>query len=479
MNTVQRIAKNMTVLLLARIVSMLFGFFYVMYTARYLGPASFGILSFALALTGIFGVITNFGLDPLTVREVARDKNLAGKYLANGIVLKLLFGTLTFLIVFAVINLLGYPKITRKVVYIITLSTTVAGVNNLFNDIYQAFERMEFMSVGQILQSVLSLIFAITAIKLGLNVVYFAMIYLVANLVGMGYHISVTTWKFLKPEIEVDLSFWKNVVREAWPFALTAVFVSIYYWIDSIMLSYMKGDEVVGWYNASYRIIFVLMIISSLYITTIFPIMSRLFKFSEEHLDYIYKRSIKYMLLIGIPIVIGVTLLADRIILLTFGSEYAPSIAILQVLIWSFLFASIGGVSGYLLNSINKQTTLTKIVGCGMVINVVLNIFLIPNYSYIGAGIATDLTRFFVILVEFIILSKIGFNLKDRVFLDGALKITISSLILAYFIESFKNSNLLLLIILSALLYFTTLYLIKGLDKEDISLMKKVVSWQK
>lgn len=108
----------------------------------------------------------------MTVREVARDKTLARKYLANGLVLKLLFGTLTFLIVFVVVNLLGYPEITRKVVYIITLSTIIAGLNNLFNDIYQAFERMEFISIGQILQSVCSLIFAIIAIKLGLNVVY-------------------------------------------------------------------------------------------------------------------------------------------------------------------------------------------------------------------------------------------------------------------------------------------------------------------
>lgn len=478
MNTVQRIAKNMVVLFVARIVSMLFGFFYVMYTARYLGPANYGILAFALALNGIFGVIANFGLDPLTVREVARDKSLARKHLANGIVLKLIFGSLTFLIVFLVVNLLGYPEITRKVVYIITISTIIAGISNLFNDIYQAFERMEFMSIGQILQSVLSLVFAITAIRLGLNVVYFAMIYLIVNLIVLGYHVVITTRKFLKPKIEVDLSFWRSVVREAWPFALSAVFISIYYWMDSVMLSYMKGDEVVGWYNAAYRIISVLMTIPSLYVTTIFPVMSRLFKFSG-HLDYIYKRSIKYMLLISIPIVIGGTLLADRIVLLIFGSEYTPSITALQVLIWSFLFASIGGVSGYLLNSINKQTTLTKIVGCGMILNVVLNIFLIPNYSYIGAGIATDLTRFFVILIEFIILSKIGFSLRDRTFLDGALKIIISSLIMAYFIERFKNTNLLLLIILSALLYFTTLYLIKGLDKEDISLMRRVISWQR
>ena len=54
-----------------------------MYTARYLGAEGFGILSFALAFTGIFGVFTNLGLSTLTVREVARDKSLASKYLGN------------------------------------------------------------------------------------------------------------------------------------------------------------------------------------------------------------------------------------------------------------------------------------------------------------------------------------------------------------------------------------------------------------
>lgn len=475
MNTVQRIAKNMAVLFVARVASMLFGFFYTIYTARYLGPANYGILSFALALVGIFGVIANFGLDPLTVREVARDKSLAKKYLANGIVLKLMFGGLTFLIVFSVVNLLGYPDVTRKVVYVITLSTIVAGVSNLFNDIYQAFEKMEFMSIGQVLQSVLSFVFAIIAIRLSLSVVHFAMIYFIVNFLVLGYHVIITTWKFLEPKIEVDLSFWKSVVKETWPFALTTVFISVYYWVDSIMLSYMKGNEAVGWYNAAYRIVFVLINVSSLYVTTIFPVMSRVFK-SSEYLNYIYKRSIKYMLLIGTPIVIGGTLLADRIVLLIFGPEYTPSITALQVLIWSFLFASIGGVSGYLLNSINKQIVLTRIVGVGMILNIILNAVLIPKYSYIGAAIATNLTRLLVIIIEIVILSKIGFSLRDKTFLEGTLKIIISSLIMAYFIIHFKNTNLLLLITLSALLYFTTSYIIGGFDKEDILLMRRVIS---
>ncbi len=61
MNVIQRIAKNTMVLLLSGIVSKALGFFYVMYTARYLGAEEFGVLSFALAFTGIFGVFTDLG----------------------------------------------------------------------------------------------------------------------------------------------------------------------------------------------------------------------------------------------------------------------------------------------------------------------------------------------------------------------------------------------------------------------------------
>ena len=91
MNTVQRIAKNTGVLLVSQIANYIIGFFFVMYTACYLGAKGFGILSFALAFTGIFGVFSDLGLSTLTVREVARDKSLAVKYLGNIAVMKLIF----------------------------------------------------------------------------------------------------------------------------------------------------------------------------------------------------------------------------------------------------------------------------------------------------------------------------------------------------------------------------------------------------
>ena len=81
MSSVKRVAKNMGILFVSNIISKFFGFVYTLYMAIYLGAEGFGILSFALAFTGIFGVFADLGLGTFTVRKVARDKLLVNKYL--------------------------------------------------------------------------------------------------------------------------------------------------------------------------------------------------------------------------------------------------------------------------------------------------------------------------------------------------------------------------------------------------------------
>ena len=475
MNTIHRIAKNMTVLFLARIVSMLFGFFYVMYTARYLGPTNYGILAFALALNGIFGVIVNFGLDPLTVREVARDKSLARKYLANGIVLKLLFGTLTFLIVFVVMDLLGYPETTRKVVYIITLSTILAGLNNLFNDLYQAFERMEFMSIGQIMQSVLSLIFAITSIKLGLNVLYFAVVYLVVNSIVLGYNVVMITWKFLKPKIGVDLGFWKSVVREAWPFALSSIFVSVYFWVDSIMLSYMRGDEVVGIYNAAYRLVYILLFIPGTYFATIYPFMSRMYLGSKESLKFAYNRSLKYFTVLGVFIGVATVLFSREIILLIYGEAYEASIPALKILIWAVVFSFMAYPALYTLNSMDKQIIYTKITALGAILNFILNIFAIQKWSYIGASIITVVTEALGFFIMFVYLKlQLGESLASYYWAIKLALIVLESLFL-YYLTLKITQNFIIPLFVYALGYGIGIVLTRIIDNVDFNLLKNAL----
>jgi O-antigen/teichoic acid export membrane protein len=476
MKTVQRIAKNSLVLLTSNIISKILGFFYVMYIARYLGAEGFGILSFALAFTGIFSVFSDLGLGPLTVREVARDKSLAGKYLGNITVIKIFLVIITFGLIAITINLLGYPKQTIKVVYFLALSVIFSSFSNIFNSIFQAYEKMQYQSIEQILSSILVFSGALFAINQGFSVVGFALIYFLVSAVILGYSFTICAWKFDLPKIEVDFNFWKPIIKEALPFGLSGIFITIYYWIDSVMLSLMKGNEVVGWYNAAYRLIVILLFVPGIINIVVFPAMSRFHISSQNSLNLMSRKYFKFMLAIGIPIGVGTTLLADKVILLIFGAGYIQSIIALQILVWAMVFVFANAAFVRLFESTNKQIIVTKITGIGMIENIVLNLLIIPRFGYVGASITTVITEFTIVTLVLIFAYKTGYSVQRREFLTNISKVIIASLIMGVFIWKLISLNLPILILLSTLLYIGILYIIGGINKEDIELLKQVRS---
>jgi len=199
-----------------------------MYTARYLGAAGFSILYFALAFTGIFAVFRDLGLQPLTVREVARDKSLAPKCLANVNLMRIILVAVTFNLIVLTMNLLGYPEETIRVVYLLGLYVIFAAFAQMFFSIFQAFEGMEFQAVGQMLNAAFVLSGVILAIKLGFSVSGFASLYVITSAIALGYSFVIMKLKFSNPAsalavkaMEFDWSFWKPTIKEALPFGLT------------------------------------------------------------------------------------------------------------------------------------------------------------------------------------------------------------------------------------------------------------------
>lgn len=475
MNTVQRIAKNTGVLLVSQIISYILGFFFVMYTARYLGAAGFGVLSFALAFTAIFGVFSDLGLSTLTVREVARDKSLAEKYLGNIAVMKVFLVAITFGLIALTINILDYPDQTIKVVYLVALSIIFGAFSIMFNSIFQSYENMEYVSLGQILKSILMLAGALFAISKGLSVVGFASIYFIVSAVILGYNFVVCKWKFVKPTLEADWSFWKATIKEALPFGLTGTFITIYLWIDSVMLSLMKGSEVVGWYNAAYRLVLVLLFIPVAFNSAVFPLMSQFYISSQNSLEFMYKKIFKYMLIIGLPIGVGLTLLVKRIILLIFGAGYIPSVIALQILTWAIVLIFARNAFERLFESINQQIIVTKILGFCAILNVILNLVLIPKYSYTGAAVATLITDFAVFILQFMWSIKIGYSINIKEAVNIIYKVIIASILMSVFIVWFINLSMIVLIPSSAVIYSGIIFLIRGIDREDVILFKKMI----
>jgi O-antigen/teichoic acid export membrane protein len=483
MSTIQRIAKNTAVLLVAQVASYLLSFFYMMYAARYLSAAGFGILSFALAFTGIFGVLADLGLYSLTIREVARDKSLALKYLANVSLLKIILAAAAFGLIALTINLMGYPQETITVVYLFGLYVVLAAFAQMFYSIFQAFERMEFQAIGQMLSAALILGGVIFAINHGFSVVGFASLYVIASVIALGYSFAVMKLKFSNPAsasaakvMEFDWSFWKPTIKQALPFGLIALFAAIFYSIDTVMLSFMKGDAVVGWYNAAYRMVLVLLFIPAAWGSAIFPVMSKFYITSHDSLRLSFEKSVKYMTMLGIPIGVGTTLLAQRFILQIFGTEYMPSVIALQILIWSVVIIYVCGSVGTLLQTTNNQVVFAKIVGVCTFISVALNLIFIPKYSYIAASIIAVLGTLISVILQCIAGSKIGLNLISRKFLLSFGKIVFASILMGVFINYSRNMTFILLIPLAASIYFITIFILRFFNKEDILIIRQLIN---
>ncbi len=470
MSVIKTIAKNTLVLLAGQVITVVLTYFYTIYTARYLGAEGFGILSFAIAFTGISCLLADLGLSVLTTREVSRNNLLAGKYVGNVLAIKTILTIITIVFTATVINIFGFPARTIMVVYLITFSTIFTSFTNTFNSIFQAFQKMEYISAGRILYSVLMFSGILITIYENLDIVSISLVYFFVSLFALGYSIYVCISKFVIPKIELDFQFWKNLLKESIPFWMTSVFVIIYFRMDMIMLSMMKGDEVVGWYAASYRLLDGLAVIPAVFMSVMFPVFSKCYVDSNNSLELAFKKSLKFLIIIAIPIGIGTTILADDIIMLFYGNEYAPSAIALKILIWASVLSFINWTPATLLNSANKQRTLMIFTSIGAILNMVLNYLLIPSMSYKGAGIATVITEFVVGLLMLSHIQKTQ-NLL-ALLLDVILRSLASAIAMGLFLLVFKNYTLLLLIPLASILYFISLFMVRGVGKDDLNILK-------
>jgi O-antigen/teichoic acid export membrane protein len=474
MSSVRRIAKNTTLLILSSAANLVLGFFYAAYSARYLGAEGYGTIAYALALTSILGVLADLGLGQLAIREISRDRSLTDKYVFNAIAIKLILVPITLVLIAIAANLLGKGDSTAiSIVYILALSTGISAFASIFSATFQAFEKMEYSSLGNVLNGAIMLSGALLAIHLGLSAAGFAYVYLLTSLIALIYSLAVYGVKFFRSRAALDFGSWGFLLSESMPFGLAALFVSIFSWVSSVMLSYTIGNEAVGWYNAAYRLIIILAIVPNMVSMSLFPVMCRFYTTSKSMFEFTQQRSFRYMTFLGLPIGVGTTLIADKIIYTIFGPAYANSVIALQILVWASVLVFTSSSFSRLLSTSNMQMTVTKVMAICAVESILLNLLLIPRFSYVGACIAAVAAEATSLILTVTAASKIGYFLSrsDLVFI---IKLLVANVIMGIYVFYLHDLNLFLIIVSSAILYFVVSYSIKVFDKHDIELFKNV-----
>jgi len=473
MSQVQTIFKNMSWLLVSQIIASVCVFIWTILMARYLGVERYGIFGFATSFTAILVILVDLGISTHIVRHIATDYDSAPKYIGNAIPLKVIFAIGCTIITLITLIIMNVDELIIKVTLLFTLEMIIKSYISLFNGSFQAFEEGKYQGIGNTILHLILLIFILIAIFTDLGLYGIAISYILANTIAFAYEYIMLTKHITKPKYELDMEFCKKITLLSIPFAVTGLLYTVYYSIDIVMLTNMVGSYATGIYNATYKLISVLTLFYSVYTSVIFPVMSKYYKNDESLLLTSFEKSIKYLMLVIIPLAVATVFYSTDVIHLIYGHKYDAGASVLSILIWTLCFLFISGACNSLLNASHKEVTVTKIYAIAAVFNIVLNFFMIPYLSYNGAAITTVLSDVLIVIIQFYIIYKLGHRPNKKLYYD-LIRIIIASAILGIILY-FLHLNMWVALPVGIIIYFATVYLLRLFDDDDKYVIKEIL----
>jgi O-antigen/teichoic acid export membrane protein len=465
---VQSIAKNTSYLTLALILQKIISFFYFTLLARFLGPENLGKYYFAISFTTIFAIIIDLGLANVVIREVAKKQERAGKLLGSVLAMKIPLAVLSIISAVLIIKLSEADPLVRSLVYISCFSMVLDSFTTTFYAATRGFHNLKYESISAVIFQIIVLVFGYGALLLGKGLTFAMAALALASLYNFAYSWLIAVYKI---KVKIKLSFDYKVIRQiiliGWPFALYAIFQRVFTFLDSVLLSYLAGDVQVGLYQVAFKIVFALQFLPLAFTASLYPALSAYWQNNKRQLGVTFERSLNYLTIISLPIIAGIFLLADKIILL-FKDGYGSSVLPLKIAIFSLFFIFLNFPIGSLLNACDRQKVNTFNMIKTAVLSVALNLILIPHYQAAGAAMAVLISNAFMFVLG--VRAVKGIMPYDwRKNLSLLIKTMLASLVMAGFIVLTRATwSFFLVAVLSAVLYFLFLYIFKGYSREDV-----------
>jgi O-antigen/teichoic acid export membrane protein len=389
--------------------------------------------------------------------------------LGNILGVKVIFGLLTYLAVVLTINIMDYPPATKLMVYLSGIVMLLDSFNVTFYAVFRGRQNLRYESIGVVASEILIIIFG--GISLFLHApLYFLLLALMSGSV-FNFILSLSLI-FEKTDVRPHFALDKNILlilfKIAYPFALAGLFVKIYSYLDSVLLSKMVGDTAVGFWSVAYKLTYSFQFIPMAFAAAMFPAMSAYFAHDKSRLKQTFERAIFYLAVIAVPISFGIFSLAKPIVLTLYGADYSSSVLPLQVAVFTVIFIFLNYPVGSLLNACDRQMTNTLIMGASMGLNIILNIILIPRFSFVGAAISTLISHAFLYILGMIFANKIVIYGKSFVFGSLAKIILSAGLMSAVIIYLNNFISFWFLIPLGGIIYFSALFILHAIGKEDL-----------
>ena len=358
--------------------------------ARHLGPDDFGQLSFATVFASLFSVVSKLGLERILVRDLVRHPERTNEILGSAFMLKLVA---SFVAMFASIGTIWVMRPHD------TVAHTLVGVVSLAYAV-DSFETIEHYFQSQVMPKysvwarngalALMSLTRVLLIKINAPLVAYAWTQVAETVLGTAVVI------LMNRRHGIPMSSWKPVaktafrlVAESWPQMLGAVAITIYMRIDAVMLEEMSGQREVGIYAAATRLSEIWYVIPLAMLASVFPSVVKVRETNPTLYNQRLLRLFSLMSGMSLTLAVPIAILSVPLVKLVYGTEYLAAGPVLAVHIWASLFVFLGNAqeTWNIAEGLIRLTLYRTLAGA--VINVGLNLVLIPRYGSLGAAWAT------------------------------------------------------------------------------------------
>jgi len=471
MRTSVRLLRNTLFLSAAKVANPLLSMVLVLILSRDLGARGLGMYTTVLTLFTFFNILSVLGLNELIVREVAGNRSRVGKVVSNAFFLGIISSVFFSAAMVLTAKFLKYPSEVVNSVRVMGAALVFYTVSSYSQAFLQSFEKMEYCSFLLIAETVWKVFWGTIILKAGYSVFWVIVAVASAHLVSMIMGLVFVNRHISRLKFKIDFKFIRSLLRQVPTFFTLYIVVMIYWNMDVLMLSKMRGMLEVGYYSAAYRILSIGKSLTNCYIIAIFPVISHLYVNARNKFSSSCIRSMKYLFVFTLPVAIVTTILANPFLSLLYGKAFLESTRALQVLIWTLVLFPIANIMGNALIASHHQKVDLLVNTIGAVVNILLNFLLIPRFGYLGAGIATLISIALFISIQYWFVSRALFKIH---YSKVGIKVLLAGIGMTVFMIIFNHMNMFLLSFLGFAIYGSLLFLMRSFSKEEIDMAKSI-----
>ncbi|MEK9600463.1 MAG: oligosaccharide flippase family protein [Bacteroidota bacterium] len=430
----------------------------------------FALFNFSL----MFFIILDLGLNGYNTTEISRDTNKIVSFAGNIIGLKILLMILYLIAAFGVGSLLGYNRLEFNLLLILCILQIITSFNQYLRSIVSSLQKFKWDGVFMVLDRVVIISICSVLIWGGISdweLTINRFVY--AQLMGVSL-VTILLVVFLRKQLsKISISFQFQrivpILKKSWPFALLIMLMGLYNYMDSVMLKLIIGDEEAGVYALGYRLFYALLMFAQIFSGVLLPFFSKNIN-DVNVVRQVSNYTSKLLFLIGFSVIFySYSYGMDIMQLLYPDKATAASSNAFVILMFGFIGSVLVLVYGTLLTAALELKYLNMAAFATLVINLVLNVKLIPQYGASGAAIATLVSQLIFGGVCFMIsFQKFNFKLKwVDIFnqLGGVMMLLIIIIFSKQYFDNVLVHSVLIAVVVLLVAYLFKLFNVKHLNR--------------